>query len=265
MKSIKYVIIFFSLIYSQSKTIDFPTGFKVNEFHPSKISVSNTGIYFLDTDSRRIAFLASDNKITYSGGYGIEFDAFIDPIDILTSKLGVWIIDGTQNKLISFDSRLNYLQTIEFDEIYPELCGVDDWGNILLYSRLTDKIYKINNIDAELNEFIDLSIYQDISPSITDLVVTDDGSIGLLSTKSIYIFNRLGRVGVIYNIANNYRYIYKSNLNWFAIDQNNKIINFKGEDIDLQINEPILDIYQKGKQIFFLLPDKIRVVNAVVE
>ena len=265
MKSIKYILIFFSLLYSQSKIIDLPAEFIVNEFYPSKISVSNTGIYLLDTDSRRVAFLASDNKIIYSGGYGNEFDSFIDPIDILTFKLGVWIVDGTENKLISFDSKLNYLQDVEFDEIYPELCNVDDWGNILLYSQLTDKIYKVNNIDYELNEFIDLSIYSDISSSITDIVVTEDGSIGLLSTESIYIFNRLGRVISILNVANNYQFIYKYNLNWFAIDSNNKIINLKGGSVNFSINEPILDIYQKGKHIYFLLPDKIRVVNAFVE
>ncbi|MEE9573534.1 MAG: hypothetical protein V3W20_10835, partial [Candidatus Neomarinimicrobiota bacterium] len=141
------IILFCSGLYSQIhiniiKIIDLPVIFTDNEFQPTNLSINTTGFYFLDSSNRQAAFLSNEGVVIFAGGYGMDNDAFIDPIEILSSKLHIWIIDRTENKLIEFDHKLNYLRTVEFDQIYPEFSGIDDWENILLQSDKEQKILK---------------------------------------------------------------------------------------------------------------------------
>lgn len=266
MKNIKYIIFLFSFIYSQEITIDLPSKLIDNDFIPSKMSVSNAGIYLLDTDNRQIAFIANDGNVIYSGGYGNYNDAFIDPIDILTSKLGVWIVDRTENNLISFDHKLNYLRTLKFDDIYPILCGIDDWGNIYLYSELDDKIYKMGYNNSELIEFIDLSIYIENGQIPYDLFISKEGNIVLLYDESVFVFNRLGKLNVEYQIEVGVRNIYTYNERIFGINNSNKIIDIINKSSqNIPINDEIVNIYSRGKQLFLLFTNKIWIVNAPVE
>jgi hypothetical protein len=243
--------------------------YKKNDFHPTKFDVSATGKYYLDIENRQIAFESNDGNISYSGGYGTDFDAFIDPIDILTSKLGIWIVDGTENKVISFDHKLNYLQTIEFDAIYPNYCGIDDWGNIYLYSEIEQKLFRIANNRSELVEFIDLSIYDEIGNCISYLHVSKDGSSAIIDdcNNTISTFNRLGRLNKTYHLSE-YKasFVYKSNSSWNYITSDNIISNLNnGDFIDLAIDQDILDVSIKNNLLYILSTDKIWVVNAIVE
>jgi len=266
MKNIKYIIFLFSFIYAQETTIDLPSILIDNDFIPSKVSVSNAGIYLLDVENRQIAFIANDGNVIYSGGYGIYNDAFIDPIDILTSKLGVWIVDGTENKLISFDHKLNYLQTLKFDDIYPILCGIDDWGNIYLYSELDDKIYKMGYNNSELIEFIDLSIYIENGQIPFDLFISNEGNLVLLYSESIYVFNRLGKLHTEYRIESGIRYICTYNEKILGLNSSNRINDIiNGNFQNIPIDDEIVDIYSRGNQLLLLFQDKIWVVNASVE
>ena len=185
LKYIFLIYIFCGSIYSQininiNQIIDLPLEITNNEFQSTNLSVSTTGYYFLDNINRQVAFLSNDNDIVFAGGYGIDNDAFIDPIEILSSKLNVWVVDRTENKVTEFDHKLNYLRTIEFDAIYPDFCGIDNWGNILLQSELEQIIVK-STLSVEIfTDFIDLSLWQEINDCLLDMHVSSDGSIGLL-------------------------------------------------------------------------------------
>lgn len=268
-KSILLILLLCTTLFPQNAVIDLPTDFFENDFHPTKFDVSTTGKYFLDIENRQITFESNDGNIIYSGGYGTDFDAFIDPIDILTSKLGIWIVDGTENKIISFDHRLNYLQTIEFDAIYPDFCGIDDWGNIYLYSEIEQKIFRISNNRSDLEEFIDLSIYDEIGNCISYLHVSEDGSSAIIDDciNTISTFNRLGRINKIYHLSENrIRFVFKSKSNWNYITNDNKIYNLNDRDsIDLTIDQKIIDVSIKNNLLYILSTDKIWVVNAIVE
>ena len=173
------------------KVVELPDNITSNGFNPTIFCVNTTGFYFLDTENRQVAFLSNEGDVVFAGGYGIDDDAFIDPIDILSSKLRVWIVDRTENKLIEFDHKLNYLHITDFNQIYPENSGIDDWGNILLQSKQEQKILKANPPIQNFDEFIDLSMWNNLTNCITDFHVAYDGSIGIMTNcnNSVNIYN----------------------------------------------------------------------------
>jgi hypothetical protein len=251
------------------KIIDLPVSITNNEFRPTNFCVSTTGYYILDSANRQVAFLSNDNDIVFAGGYGIDIDAFIDPIEILSSKLLVWIVDRTENKLIEFDHKLNYLRTIEFDQIYPEFSGIDDWENILLQSDQEQMILKAIPPIQDFEEFIDLSQWNDVHDCITDIHVALDGSIGILTncSKSVHVFNRLGNLENNFKIENsNGRFLIKLADEWFVINSEGQITAVRyNEKTNYFVGQTILDVVQMDDKLYILLADKIWVVNVSME
>lgn len=267
------IILFYGNLYSQIninmiKIIDLPVSITDNGFQPTNLSVSATGFYFLDSANRQVAFLSNDGDVVFAGGYGIDNDAFIDPIEILSSKLRVWIVDRTENKLIEFDHKLNYLRTIEFDQIYPEFSGIDDWGNILLQSEQEQKILKANPPIQNFDEFIDLSMWNDVHDCIKDVHVALDGSIGIMTcNKSVNLFNRLGKLENKFLIDNtDDRFLIKLSNEWFVINTEGQITAIRdNEKVNLPMKQTILDVAQMDGNLYILLSDKIWVVDVSME
>lgn len=267
------IILFYGNLYSQIninmiKIIDLPVSITDNGFQPTNLSVSATGFYFLDSANRQVAFLSNDGDVVFAGGYGIDNDAFIDPIEILSSKLRVWIVDRTENKLIEFDHKLNYLRTIEFDQIYPEFSGIDDWGNILLQSEQEQKILKANPPIQNFDEFIDLSMWNDVHNCIKDVHVALDGSIGIMTcNKSVNLFNRLGKLENKFLIDNtDDRFLIKLSNEWFVINTEGQITTIRdNEKVNLPMKQTILDVAQMDGNLYILLSDKIWVVDVSME
>ena len=274
LKYIFLIYIFCGSLYSQItiniiKIIDLPLELTNNEFQPTNLSVSTTGYYFLDKVNRQIVFLSNNEDIIYSGGYGTDYDAFIDPIEILSSKLNVWVVDRTENKVTEFDHKLNYLRTIEYDEIYPDFCGIDDWGNMLLQSELEQKIVKSNLPIENFTDFIDLSLWQEINNCILDMHVSSDGSIGLLTScsKYVYIFNRLGNLDKKYPFEKlNGKWIIKISEKWYVISENGHFWSIQdNESTKISVEGSIIDIAQLGDSLYLLFSDKIWVVDVSMD
>ncbi len=268
------IILFCGSLYSQIniniiKIIYLPENISVNKFRPTNFCVSPTGFYFLDSANRQVAFFSNEGDIVFAGGYGIDNDAFIDPIEILNSKLRVWIVDRTENKLIEFDHKLNYLRTIEFDQIYPEFSGIDDWGNILLQSEQEQKILKANPPIQNFDDFIDLSLWNDVQECIKDIHVASDGSIGILTicNNSVHLFNRLGKLENKFLIENtNGRFLIKLSNEWFVINTEGQITAIRdNEKVNLPMKQTILDVAQMDGNLYILLSDKILVVDVSME
>lgn len=274
LKPILLAILFCCSLYSQInvniiKIIDLPTEISNKEFQPTNLSVSTTGYYILDNINRQVAFLSNDNDIVFAGGYGIDNDAFIDPIEILSSQLQVWIVDGTENRLIEFDHNLNYLRTIEFDPIYPEFSGIDDWGNMLLLSEQEQMIFKTNPQIVNFDNFIDLSIWNDLYGCITDMYIAPDGTLGILTNcnKFIYLFNRLGKLENKFQVEiTDSKYLIKLSNEWFLLNTDGQIISIRyNEKVNLPIEQFILDVAQMDGNLYILFLDKIWVVNVAME
>jgi len=274
LKYITSFIIFWGSLYSQinvslHEVIDLPAKIVNNGFQPTNLSVSHTGLYFLDSVSRQVAFLSNEGVVVFAGGYGMDNDAFIDPIEILSSKLQVWIVDRTENKFIEFDYKLNYLRTIEFDNIYPEFCGIDDWGNVLLLSEQEQKILKANPPIQNFQDFIDISIWNDINACISNLHVSSDGTVGILSNcnNSVHLFNRLGKLENIFHLEkNDSKYLIKLSDSWFVINSVGQITSIQqNEKVAISIEQTILDVAQLDGSLYILVSDKIWVVDVSME
>ena len=274
LKYVLSIILLCGSIYSQIninflKIIDLQTGIIDNEFNLSNFCVSATGLYFLDSANRQVAFLSSDGAVVFAGGYGIDNDAFIDPIEILSSRLRAWVIDRTENKLIEFDHKLNYLRTVEFDQIYPEFSGIDDWGNILLQSEQEQKILKANPPIKNFEDFIDLSMWNDLTNCITDFHVAFDGTLGILTNCNnyVYLYNRLGKLEKRFPIENTGgKYLIKLLDEWFVINTDGQITSIRhNEKVNLPIKQTILDVAQMDGSLYILVVDKIWVVDVSME
>jgi len=274
LKYILLIYLFCTGLYSQitinlNHIIYLPVEFIKNDFHPTNLNVNTTGFYFLDKVNRQVAFLSNNNEVVFSGGYGINSDAFIDPIEILSSKLNVWVIDRTENKVTEFDHRLNYLRTIKFDEIYPNYCGIDNWGSMLLQSNLEQKIVKSNLPIEKFTDFIDLSLWSDINDCIKDIHVAFDGSVGVLSSCSgyVYIFNRLGNIDKKYPFeVSNAKWIIKLANKWYVIDEDGLIVSIQNNNSEqLSSEDPIIDIAQLDGHLYILFSNKIWMVDVSME
>ncbi len=230
-----FIFIFLSCIYPQNnsklkKVIEFPEQFSKANLHPTNISISPTGIYFLDSVSRQVAFLPNTGDVVLAGGYGTDNDAFIDPIEILSSKLRVWIVDRTENNLIEFDHKLNFLRSIRYDRIYPDFGGIDNWGNILLQSAQEQIIFKSTPPFKNFDEFIDLSRLNNINSCISDVHVAYDGTVGIFSNckNSIHMFNRLGKLENKYYLKNTDGiFLIKSLENWLMVNTYGEIVSIR--------------------------------------
>ena len=273
-KCVLSIFLLFGNLYSQisvniTKIIDLPSEFSQNNFQPSKLSISHTGLYFLDTENRQVAFSSVDGVVVFAGGYGTDNDAFIDPIEILSSRLRTTVIDRTENKLIEFDHKLNYLRTIEFDQIYPEFSGIGDWGNVLLLSGQEQKVFVSNLSFENFDEFIDLSIYKNINSCISDVHVATDGTVGILSNcnKAVYIFSRLGKLQNKFPVENSEgRYLIKLLNEWYVINIHRQIASVRVNEIGvLPIACNILDIAQLDDRLYILSSEKIWVVDVSME
>lgn len=273
----KYILslfILFSSLFSQinshnKREINLSERFYDNKFHPTNFCVSPTGIYFLDSATRQLAFLSNDGSMVFAGGYGTDNDAFIDPIDILSFNLRLWIVDRTENKLIEFDHKLNYLRTIEFGRIYPEFSGIDDWGNVLLLSKQEQMILKTTPPIEKFDDFIDLSMCNNINDCISDFHVASGGTIGILTNcnNSVYLFNRLGKLENVFHLENNNsKYLIKISNDWLVINTEGQITSIRyNEKIALPKEQNILDVAEMNGKLYFLFYNKIWVVDVSLE
>lgn len=274
LKIVISTILICSNLYSQInidliKIINLPVNIANNDFQSTNFSISQTGFYLLDSETRQIVFLSNNGAVVFAGGYGIDNDAFIDPIDILSSKLRVWVIDRTENKLIEFDHKLNFLRTIEFDLIYPEFSGIDDWGDIVLLSKQEQMIFKTNPQFESFEEFIDLSILNDVISCIKEMYVASDGTLGIVTkcNNSVKLFNRLGKMGKIFPVkASDGTFLIKISDQWFVINSAGEITSIRyNEKVELPTEQTILDVAQMDGLLYILFSDKIWVIDVTME
>jgi hypothetical protein len=250
------------ILFTVEREMDFPAHFSRQDFVPQKINVGPGGIYFLDTDSRQIALMSSE-EVRIEGGYGIGADIFFDPIEILVSGLRVWIVDGTLNTISEFDHRLNFLRTFEMNNIYPDIAALDTWENVFLWSDQDQMIYKLDLNSGSMEEFVDFTLYRSSINQVLDLVVTPAGSVFLLVEKEqlIYHFNRLGRLVKILKYDQSIMFISPFSERSFLISESGFIADMnEQEKFQLPILGQIVDVAVGNDQLFMLMQDGVKII-----
>jgi hypothetical protein len=248
--------------YTVDREIDFPARFSSQDFSPDKINIGPGGIYFLDTESRQIALISSE-EVRIEGGYGIGADIFFDPVEILVSGLRVWVVDRTMNTISEFDHRLNFLRTYGMNSIYPDIAVLDSWENAYLWSDQDQKIYKLDLSSGILEEFVDFTLHRSEVNQVHDMVMAEDGSVYLLVEEEqlIYLFNRLGRLVSKFEYNESIIFFSPFSGKNLLVTESGFIIEMDGEkSFQLPILSQIIDVTAGKDQLFILTQDGIKII-----
>jgi hypothetical protein len=163
---------------------------------------SEGNIFIVDRGKNRIVKLSSEGLFkTEVGGYGSGREELNDPRDIDAHlTLNVYVTDYNNNRIIRYDSNLNYLNEYASDiesPIYFEMplsVAVSGQYDIFVLEELNRKIIKANRFNQPLITFGGntenlgqlLRPYQIATGSDNKIFVSDPGK------KSIVIFDYLG-------------------------------------------------------------------------
>ena len=89
----------------------------------------------LDKVDHQLVSIGSLNELQLVGGFGRKTVSFSEPIWVGVAPNGILLIDRLDNKVISLDYRLIYMNEVKLEpRIYPELAAIDKWGTVYMYS-----------------------------------------------------------------------------------------------------------------------------------
>lgn len=241
-------------------SISFPVEISNRNINPDLIAIGvDDNIVLLDKNSRQIAIISSD-KVHCSGGFGFNKDEFIDPVDLVVSFLSVWVLDRSENKLVEYDYKLNFIRELEIDLNYPELLAIDPLGVQLIYSDENATIMQRKTVEDFNIEFIDMSRY---SGCIADIEISQTGIIAVLDScsQTVMFFNRIGRLITISPInLPNLKQVLISGVDIYAVNKQNKMQNISDDRIILNLGDtPVIDACFNGDRLYCLTNKNILV------
>ena len=200
-------IVFFYLVsclYGQSvEVFQFPSEFQAQEFSPDIITTGpGEWFFYLDSKSRMLAARSPAGNFLFAGGFGIDYDAFYDPVGLTVSNLDLFVCDRSEKRILRYDYKLNYTGSIGLDPyqdgsgVYIDKISTDPWGYYYLYSADDHLIRRGNVSGIDRLPFLDLNQQTIDKVCLESMVIVPNGDIGLLfsCTGEVVIFNRLGRI-----------------------------------------------------------------------
>ena len=192
-----------SLLAQKFDAYNLPAALEKQQFSIDKIIKGHGGwTFYIDLDSRLIASQSSAGSFYFTGGFGDNYNSFIDPIGFRISNLDFYIFDKSQNRVFRFDYSLNLINSLDLSHNFnrPNILvddfEIDNWGNYYLLSKNNNAIFRGNFSGIDPLVFIDLD-QQIIDKDCCDKIkITSNGDIALLysCSKQLVIFNRLGRL-----------------------------------------------------------------------
>lgn len=250
---IRAVISFFfiSSLFAQKFDIyDFPAKLKKQHFSIDKIIKGHGGwTFYIDIDSRMVASQSSMGSFYFTGGFGDNYDSFIDPIGFSISNLDLYIFDRSQNKVFRFDYSLNLINSLDLSlnfnrsNIVIDDFAVDSWGHYYLLSKNDNAILRGNISGVDPFIFIDLD-QQMIDKDCCDKIkISSNGDIALLypCLKQLVIFNRLGRLKYKLNLSIDHPRTITDIKDSWAILNNQGAIEIIDKSISKQFLIPLID------------------------
>jgi hypothetical protein len=177
-----------------------PQALIINTFTPDRVQNTPSGLVFLDLDSKRLA-KETGGTIQFSAGFGEEEDGLFDPVDLETYNLSLFVCDQSQNRLVQFDQRLNYVgEFITRNEkngqfLYPKQVAVDSRGYFFIYSSEFHSVWRGNRQEPGFDRFIDLDQEAESINCVQELAVNERNELALLfpCRSQFRIYSPVGR------------------------------------------------------------------------
>ena len=261
-----------SLIAQGVEISEFPAKLKEQDYSIDRIIKGHGGwTFYLDLDSRIVSSQSSKGIFYFTGGFGNDYDSFIDPIGFKVSNLDLYIFDRSENKVFRFDYSLNLINSLDLSSKFNRSnlviddMAVDSWGYFYLFSKNNNVIMRGNMSGIEPLIFIDLNqhiIERDCGENIE---INSNGDIALFypCSSQLLIFNRLGRLKYKLNTSiSNPQMITNHNNSWVIINNEGLIESFnqsssKLYSIPLVNNEKLIDITASNVKMLFLTNQRI--------
>ncbi len=256
--------------------ISFPPSFEERGFIPHTFVLNQRNSIYLDKDSRQIAAEISEGNFIFSGGFGSGGDALISPVDIAIDGLMVILSDKSENRVLQYDKRLNYLGSfiptdpVDNTWLYPQFIEINPWGELLIYSEETHKVYL--NSSVGLTRHINLDIQNAAPTCVSAMAVNRKGEIGLLYSciDEVHIFNRLGQLLRRYKLKSQHGVFLSSfKDDWIVLNRRGvgeflisgnpiKFPEFEQEILDVKAQEDAIHILTAIGQYSLVLDSSIR-------
>ena len=144
--------LFISSLIAQGVNIsEFPAKLKEQDYSIDRIIKGHGGwTFYLDLDSRMVSSQSSKGIFYFTGGFGNDYDSFIDPIGFKVSNLDLYIFDRSENKVFRFDYSLNLINSLDLSSKFNRSnlviddMAVDSWGYFYLFSKNDNVIMRGN-------------------------------------------------------------------------------------------------------------------------
>jgi len=132
-------ILCFSFAADIDETIIFPDR---PEFRSDKIITLPDGTAFhLDIRSREAAAVLPDGEIRFTGGFGNGYGHFMEPVDITSDGVSVFVCDRAGNAIIQLTRRLEVVKAFSFNQsgfsepIFPSSVSASQNGYVAVLSE----------------------------------------------------------------------------------------------------------------------------------
>ena len=262
-RKILYIIFLSYVVSAQSglNIVDykiFPAELEILDIKPDVFEWGVAGNFLLlDKVNHQLVSVGSLNDLQLVGGFGRKTISFSEPVWVGVAPDGILLIDRLENKIISLDYRLIYMNEISLEpRLYPELAAIDKWGTVYMYSSQYHSIFSFKQRKLRQMPHIDLKRYDNIDYCLSQIVINQEGDLGLLGCdNSVHIFSRHGE----YN--NSY---YPEINDWLVFNNNGEglsiLLNKRLEIPEVSI--PILDIKSMNRSVAVLSKDHILILNA---
>lgn len=218
------------------------------------------------------------DEIVHSSGFGEGQDALFDPVDLIVYNLSLFVCDQTQNRLLQFDQRLNYVGEIvtwskdHNQHLFPAQAALDPRGYILLYSAEYNSIWKGKITEPGFDQFINLDRETESLVCVKDMAVNERSELGLLYPcgQVFRIYSPLGRrLRTVKVEISDPVFLITLNTTWIVLNRNGQgqIWGPQGSKL-FQVNSAsdlILDVVPDNNDIILLFQDYLLRMGLNVE
>ena len=249
----------------------YPPELEILNINPDVFEWGVAGNFLLlDKVDHQLVSIGSLNELQLVGGFGRKTVSFSEPIWVGVAPDGILLIDRLDNKVISLDYRLIYMNEVKLEpRIYPELAAIDKWGIVYMYSSQYHSVFSFKQGSLRQTPHIDLKRYDNIDYCLSQIMINEMGDIGILGCdNSVHIFSRHGEYqNSYYPSVDNTEFLVPLRGDWLVFNKAGEglsILSNKKLEIP-EVSIPIIDIKSMNRSVAVLSKDHILILNAQIK